>query len=221
MEEKERYIPGYVYRREHLYKLANMLAIITIFYNVIEGMVSISFGYVDGTVALFGFGVDSYVEVISGVGIWHMIQRASEGDFADMDLFEKRALKITGTAFYILAVGLALTAVIGFIRGHKPDSSFWGIVISIISIIAMWLLVHYKVDVGKKLNSDAILADAQCSKACLYLSITLLVSSLGYELTGIGGFDSAGALVLGVFSFKEGREAFQKAEGKKCSCSEK
>jgi hypothetical protein len=67
-----------------------------------------------------------------------------------------------------------------------------------------------------------LLADADCSKACMYLSIVLLVSSVAYEVTGIGGFDSIGAVGIALFSLKEGREAFDKAKGKAaCSCQGK
>ena len=85
----------------------------------------------------------------------------------------------------------------------------------------MWLLIHYKVKVGKQLKSQAILMDATCTKTCLYLSFVLLLSSAGYELTNIGGLDSMGAILIAVFSFKEGRESFQKARGITCcSCVE-
>jgi divalent metal cation (Fe/Co/Zn/Cd) transporter len=82
----------------------------------------------------------------------------------------------------------------------------------------MWLLIHYKIKVGKQLDSQAIVADAHCTRACLYLSIVLLLSSGGYELTGIGGFDSIGAIFIAGLSLKEGRESFQKAKGLSCSC---
>jgi divalent metal cation (Fe/Co/Zn/Cd) transporter len=82
----------------------------------------------------------------------------------------------------------------------------------------MWLLIHYKIKVGTQLDSQAIIADANCTKACLYLSIVLLLSSGGYELTGIGGLDSIGAIFIAGLSFKEGRESLQKAKGLSCSC---
>ena len=129
-------------------------------------------------------------------------------------------MKVTGTAFYILTAGLALTAVINFIGGHKPETTFWGIVISVISIFTMWLLIQQKLKVGKALDSSAIIADANCTKACLYLSVILLISSVGYELTGFGGLDSIGAVLIGYFAFKEGRESFEKAKGKSCSCED-
>jgi divalent metal cation (Fe/Co/Zn/Cd) transporter len=206
-------------QRETFYRWANALALITIFYNLIEGVVSVLFGYEDGTVALFGFGVDSFVEVISGLGIWHMIRRMRRNDSQDHDVFERTALKITGSAFYILTVALIGTALVNLYQGHKPATAFWGIVVAGVSILSMWLLIHYKLKIGRQFNSQALIADANCTRACMYLSVVLLISSIGYELTGIGMLDSLGAVGIAVLSFKEGREAFEKARGNlMCSC---
>lgn len=203
-----------------LYKTATILALITIFYNLIEGSVSVFLGFEDETLSLFGFGVDSFVEVISGIGVLHMLRRIKQNQDTTKDEFEITALKITGTAFYILTAGLAVTAVLNFIVGHEPETTFWGIIISVISIFTMWILIHYKLKIGLALNSSAIIADANCTKACLYLSVVLLISSAGYEITGFGGLDSIGAVLIGYFAFKEGRESFEKAKGKICSCDE-
>ena len=200
------------------YKRASLLAQITIFYNLIEGMVSVFFGVADETLSLFGFGIDSFVEVLSGIGIWNMVRRMRHNPEANPGPFEKKALQITGTAFYILAVGLVITAGISLYQGHRPETTFWGIVIGVISIFTMWALIYFKVKVGRELNSDAILEDANCTKACLYLSFTLLLASLGFELTGIGGIDSIGAILIAIFSFREGRESFEKSRGESCSC---
>jgi divalent metal cation (Fe/Co/Zn/Cd) transporter len=206
--------------RARLYRLASLLALITIFYNLGEGLVSVFFGLEDETVALFGFGLDSFVEVISGLGIWHMVRRVrNHGGEADPDRFERTALRITGTAFYLLAGGLTLTAAINLYTRHAPETTLWGIIIASVSILTMWLLIHYKMKVGRALGSDAIIADANCTKTCLYLSVILLLSSVGYEVTGVGGMDAAGALFIAWFSFREGREAFEKARGKGCACS--
>jgi len=206
-------------RRKRLFRIANILALITIFYNVLEGLFSVIFGLADETFTLFGFGLDSFVEVISGIGIWHMIRRIRHAEHDSLDTFEQRALKITGSAFYILAAGLIMTGVLHLIQGHKPETTFWGIVIALVSITSMWVLIHYKVKVGRALESQAILADASCTRTCLYLSIVLLLASAGFELTGIGGLDVAGTVLIAGFAFREGREAFEKAEGGTCTCS--
>ena len=203
---------------KELYRRASVLALITIFYNLAEGVVSVWFGSGDATISLFGFGLDSFVEVISGIGIWHLIRRLSQGDLADRDPFERQALRITGGAFYLLALGLALTALVSLSRGHRPDTTRWGIVVAIVSIAAMQALMHYKVKVGTALNSPAILADAACTRTCLRLSVVLLAASGGYALTGIGSLDSLGSLFIAFLCLREGREALQKARGLGCSC---
>jgi len=201
-----------------LYKRASLLAQITIFYNLIEGLISVFFGVADETLSLLGFGIDSFVEVLSGIGIWNMVRRIRHNPSANPSSFEKKALQITGTAFYMLGVGLLVTASINIYQGHRPVTTFWGIVIAVVSIFTMWILIHFKVKVGKQLSSDAILEDANCTKACLYLSFTLLLASVGFELTGIGGIDSVGAALIAVFSFREGRESFEKSRGESCHC---
>ena len=201
------------------YRWANALALITIVYNLAEGIVSVWFGYEDGTVSLFGFGIDSFVEVISGLGIWHMIRRMKQNSSARHDAFEKTALKVTGTAFYILTVSLIGIALVNLYQGHRPVTTFWGIIVAVISILSMWLLIHFKLKIGKQFDSQALIADANCSRACMYLSVVLLIASIGYELTGIGLLDSLGAIGIAAFSFREGREAFGKAKGEVvCNC---
>jgi divalent metal cation (Fe/Co/Zn/Cd) transporter len=207
-----------LHKNTRLYKWASALALITIFYNILEGIVSIYFGLADETIALFGFGLDSFVEVISGVGIWHMVRRLRQNGNENPDRFERQALQITGSAFYILTAVLLITSAVNLYQGHKPETALWGIIISGVSILTMWALIHYKTKVGRQLNSHAILADAACTKVCIQLSLILLLASAGYELTGIGGIDSIGAAGIAWLSFREGREAFQKAKGKACGC---
>ncbi len=212
-------IPQSLNERKPFYKWASALALVTIFYNVIEGCVSVFFGLQDGTVALFGFGLDSYVEVVSGIGIWHMIKRMKQDDSTNHDIFEKRALQITGGAFYVLAVGLVVTSAINIYQEYRPETTLWGIVVSVVSILCMWILVHYKVKIGRLYNSQALLADANCSKACVYLSVVLLISSVGYEVTSIGMLDSIGAIGIAGLACREGREAFEKSKGElTCDC---
>jgi len=206
-------------RNKALYQRAAVLALITIFYNIGEGLVSVIFGLEDESFALLGFGLDSFVEVASGIGIWHMIGRIRRNEGEQADRFERTALTVTGAGFYVLTVGLALSAAINLYRGHAPETTFWGIVISLVSICTMWLLIHYKVKVGKALNSQAILSDAACTRACLQLSVVLLIASVGYRLTGIGGFDSLGTFVIAGLCWREGKEAFDKARAGSFACS--
>jgi len=202
-----------------LYRRASYLALFTIIYNLIEGAVSVWFGAADETLALFGFGVDSFIEVISAIGVWHMLRRIRTNNGETRDEFEQRALRITGAAFYLLSAGLIATAAVNLYQQHRPEATLPGVVISSLSISFMWFLIHNKTKVGTALNSPAILADAACSRACVYLSLVLLAASLGYELTGIASLDALGALLISWLTWREGRESFQKAAGMDCLCS--
>ncbi len=195
------------------WKYALWLALFTIIYNFGEGLISIYFGVQDETLTLFGFGIDSFIEVMSGIGILAMVIRIRQNTDAPRSLFEQTALRITGTSFYILAAGLGTTAILNLFTAHKPTTTLPGLVISLISIASMWLLVIGKRKVGHTLKSSPILADANCTMVCIYMSIVLLLSSLIYQITGFGFIDSFGAIGLIYFSINEGKEAFQKAAG--------
>ena len=178
------------------------------------------FGAEDETLALFGFGVDSFVEVISGIGIAHMILRMQYAKVVTRDRFEKKALRITGSVFYLLALGLITGSVLNIIYQVKPDTTLVGIIVSVISIGTMYWLMRSKLKVGKALKSDAIIADANCTKTCFYLSFILLASSGLYEIFNIAYFDVLGSLGIAYFAFAEGREAFEKVKTGNLACCE-
>ena len=203
----------------NLVKKAFILSLITIFYNIAEGIISIYFGTGDETLALLGFGVDSFVEVISGIGIAHMILRMRYSKVQSRDSFEKTALKITGTSFYLLTIGIIIGSVFNIINDVKPTTTIPGIVVASISILTMYWLMSSKLKVGKELKSDAIIADANCTKTCFYLSFILLGASGLYELFNIAYFDIIGSLGIAYFAFSEGKEAFEKVKSGNFSCS--
>jgi divalent metal cation (Fe/Co/Zn/Cd) transporter len=195
------------------------LSIITIGYNIIEGLVSVYFGSTDDTLVLLGFGVDSFVEVISGIGILHMVLRMQRSEIKDFDKFERLALRITGVAFLLLAAGLVVGSILNVVNKTKPETTLAGIIIAAVSICTMYFLMQYKLKTGKALNSEAIIADAHCTKTCLYLSFILLASSLLYEFFKISYIDVAGSLGIAWYAFSEGRESLEKARKNQLSCS--
>ena len=205
-------------QEQKFYITAYWLSLFTIFYNIIEGIVSMFLGYEDETLSLFGFGADSFIEVISGIGIAVMIRRIRQNPDSSKGMFEITALKITGMAFYLLSAGLIAGIVLNLVSHHKPQTTLWGVIISIVSIIVMLWLMNAKKRVGRQLNSHPIIADANCTKICVYMSVVLLVSSLIYELTGFAYADVIGAAGLTYFSISEGKEAFEKAKGKEYCC---
>lgn len=199
-------------------KTAYYLSVFTIVYNIAEGIISVAFGYKDETLTLFGFGIDSFIETISASGIFYMVINLKRGSNNTDNQFEKRALRITGWSFYILAAGLVTGALITIVTGEKPHSTIPGVIISLFSIVFMIYLVSAKRKVGKAIHSDALISDANCNLVCIYMSVILLISSVIYEVFHIGYIDAAGTLGLAFFSIREGKEALQKVKTGKCAC---
>lgn len=157
-------------------------------------------------------GEGGFIEVISGLGIAHLVIRIRRYPDSNKDRFERAALRITGFAFYTLVLGLVLTSFYNIWIQHKPVTTLWGI---LISILIMWFLAVAKRSVGNKLNSEPILSDANCTLICVYMSVILLVSNGIYALFNVPYMDSIGTLGLAYFLFKEGKECFEKANSEK------
>lgn len=201
-----------------LLNAALALAVITVFYNVLEGLASVFFGAAEGSLSLFGFGLDSFVEVVSGIGVWHMVARMKSQGLERRDAFEKTALRVTAIAFFVLSAALVAGAIDTVFAHRKPESTLWGLIISCISIASMVGLMAAKLSVGKRLGSDAIVADAHCTRTCIYLSVVLLASSVLYMAFRLEYIDAAGGLGIAILSFLEGKESWEKAKGKDCDC---
>jgi divalent metal cation (Fe/Co/Zn/Cd) transporter len=204
---------------QRLYRVTFALSLFTIGYNVLEGLLSIYFGWQDGTLALFGFGVDSFIEVVSGLGIAHMVLRVQRNPGSSRDPFERTALRITGYSFYVLTAGLLVSAGVNAWTHHRPETTWVGVIVALVSIVVMSGLVVAKQRAGRQLNSPSILADANCTKVCVYMSVVLLVTSGLYEWTGWPYFDVLGTVGLAYFAFSEGREAVENAASDDlCGC---
>jgi divalent metal cation (Fe/Co/Zn/Cd) transporter len=203
------------------YKKAFALAVFTIIYNLIEGVVAVYFGVEDGSLTLSGFGIDSFIEMISGLGIAHMIIRIRSNPGTTRDTFERTALRITGISFYLLALGLVISAIRNLITHEQPGTTVAGLVISVISIAIMIALMRSKLSVGRALGSAPVIADARCTKICIYMSLVLLASSAIYELTKFSWIDPVGSLGLAWLSIQEGRESMQKSHNTSpCGCEQ-
>jgi divalent metal cation (Fe/Co/Zn/Cd) transporter len=202
-----------------LFKKAFALSLFTVFYNIAEGVVSIVLGVKDETLSLFGFGADSFIEVMSGLGITFMILRIRRYPDSPKSRFEITALRITGTAFILLSAGLLSGVVLNVVYQRKPETTLWGIIISLVSLVVMYWLMSSKKTVGRDLESEPVIADAKCTMVCIYMSLVLLISSLVYELTGFAYADVIGAGGLIYLSVKEGIESFEKASKTADNCA--
>lgn len=166
-----------------LYKTALALSYFTIAYNLSEGLIAMGLGFKDETLSLFGFGVDSMIEMVSGLGIMQMVLRIGRNPHSEVPGFEVTSLRITGYGFLVLAVGLVVGIIFNIIQHHTPETTIWGAVIALVSIVVMVLLYRAKIRVGRGLQSEPMLADASCTLICIYMSLVLLIASAVYELS--------------------------------------
>jgi cation diffusion facilitator family transporter len=199
-----------------LHKRALFLSYFTVGYNILEGLVSILAGVIAGSIALVGFGLDSFVESLSGgVMIWRFTQHgklSKEGE----EKIEKKAVKLVGYTFFILGLYVLYESVKKLYFREIPDPTLLGIIIAIVSIIVMPLLFLMKYRTGKAIGSRSLMADSKETLACLLLSVALLIGlGLNY-LFGLWQADPIVALGIVLFLFKEGYSTLKEEE--LCSC---
>lgn len=189
-----------------LHKKALFLSYFTVGYNILEGAVSIFAGILAGSIALVGFGLDSFVESLSGgVMIWRFHQQKDLSEEEEEKL-EKRATRLVACTFFILGAYVLYESVKKLLVHEIPEPSIIGMAVAVASIIVMPVLFTMKYRTGMQLKSKSLIADSKETLACLFLSIALLVGlGLNY-LFGFWQADPIVGLIVVVFLAREGYE---------------
>lgn len=187
------------------------LEYLTVGWNVVEGLVAVGAGILAGSIALIGFGVDSFVETISGgVLIWRLSAEARGNlDEEAVERVEERAERVVGVAFLLLAAYVAFEAIRSLLNNEEPQASPIGIALTGLSIVVMLWLARAKRRTGEALGSRALVADAQQTYACWYLSVVTLVGLALNALFGLWWADPVAALGIVVILVREGVEAIR------------
>lgn len=189
--------------RLRLGRRAQLLAAASVAYNVIEAVIAISAGVVAGSIALVGFGLDSVVEVSSGLIIlWQFRHRMPETR-------ERQALRMMAVAFFALAAYVTVESVRALVGGHDPERSTVGIALAAVSLAVMPCLSWAQRRTGKALGSNAVVADSTQTLLCTYLSAVLLGGLLLNAALGWSWADPVAGLVIAAVAVKEGREAWR------------
>ena len=184
---------------------------LTVGWNTAEGLIAIAAGVAAGSIALIGFGADSFVETISGgVLIWRLSAEASGRlDDEAVERVEHRAERLVGTAFLVLAAYVVFEAIRSLVTNEEPQSSPIGIVLTAVSILVMLWLARAKRATGQALESRALVADAQQTYACWYLSVVTLAGLGLNTLFGWWWADPVAALGIVGLLVREGLEALK------------
>jgi len=183
------------------------LEYLTIGWNVLEGIVAVASGVVAGSIALVGFGIDSFIETSSGgILLWRL---RAEHRGASAEKLEHQALKLVGLSFLLLAAYVAVDSIKSLAEREQPERSLVGIGVAVFSIIVMPWLAHQKRKAAGKLNSAALQADSRQASLCSYLSAILLGGLVLNATLGWWWADPVAALVMVPIIAKEGLKAFQ------------
>lgn len=191
-----------------LLRRALWLALFTVGWNLVEGVVAITAAALADSRALVGFGVDSFVESISAaVLIWRL--RVEQGSPERAEQVEQRALRLIGFAFFALAAVVAIESARSLLAGDRPESSAIGIALTALSLVVMPVLASAKRRTGEALGQRSITADSAQTLACAYLSAVVLAGLTLNAALGWWWADPVAALGVAAFLVQEGREAFE------------
>jgi divalent metal cation (Fe/Co/Zn/Cd) transporter len=190
-------------RRATLHRRVRLIVGFTITYNVIEGIVAISAGAAASSAALIGFGLDSFIEVLSALAVaWQFTRKEPER-------WEKPTVRAIGIAFFALAAYVTVDAILALVGVEPVEHSPLGIAIAVASLVVMPALAWFQFRTGGELGSKSVQADAKQLLLCVYLSGTVLIGLLLNSLFGWWWADSIAALVVAFLAVREGIEAWR------------
>jgi len=166
-----------------------------------------------GSTALWGFGLDSFVESLSGaVMIWRFwkYDLAEEGD--QFERVERKAARLVAVSFFVLGGYVIVDAGVSLSQHETPEASLIGIGLAIASLIVMPVLFLAKYRLGQSIGSRSLVADSKETLACVVLSVALLIGLAAYAVWHIWWLDSVTAIVIAVLIVREGFETWKEAE---------
>lgn len=179
----------------------------TIFYNIFEGVVAIAAGLIASYISLIGFGIDSGIEVFAAALVLTRLRAQFYGGEFD-ETKERRALKLIGLTFFMLAIFVSFLSIRNLVLGSIPRVSEVGIALTLLSLLIMPFLANLKMKTGKQLGSILLIADAKETRLCAWLSVSTLAGLVSFNLFGWVWLDSVTSLVIAGFAIMEGREAW-------------
>lgn len=189
------------------------LEYLTVGWNVIGGLVASAAAIGAGSVALLGFGLDSFVEAASaGILVWRLRKESHSASPDEMERLDRRARRLVGVSLYVLAAFILLDAARALWIRERPEPSRIGIAITALSIGVIAWLSRAKRRVAVALGSRALESDAFQTSACWWLSVITLAGVLLNAVTGWWWADPAAAIGMTPMLFREAREAWHGEE---------
>jgi divalent metal cation (Fe/Co/Zn/Cd) transporter len=191
-------------------RIAFWLVLVTLAYNIVEAGVALSFGVVDDSIALFGFGLDSVIECAAATAmLWHLSQERRGVSAQVLEQNEHRVHRFVGWTFIALALYVSFESVISLWRHEIPQVSVVGIILAAASLTIMPIVAMAKLRAAREIGSAALRAEAKETLACSYLSFILLLGLGANAVFAWWWMDPVAALAMVPWLLKEGREGIR------------
>jgi divalent metal cation (Fe/Co/Zn/Cd) transporter len=182
----------------------------TMAYNVVEGVVALWAGIKAQSIALVGFGLDSYIECAAAAALlWRLTLEARGADSETVERSEQRVHRFIGATFIALALYVLGQAGWTLLTREGPLESLVGIILAVASLVIMPLVAWGKLHAAKVINSAALREEAKETLACSYLSFTLLLGLVANAMAGWWWADPLAALLMVPWLVKEGIEGLR------------
>jgi len=165
------------------------LIVLTIIYNIVEGLAALYLGIKNNSTSLLGFGFDSIIEITASlVAIWGVSSQNKN--------VERKSEKLISYSFLALAIFIFIKSAYDLFNITKPEATLLGVVLATVSILVEGPLSYKKLQLGKKLNNQVLIAEAKETLFCLNLSILVILGiGLNY-LFNVWYFDPIAALLM-------------------------
>jgi len=181
------------------FEQSKKLIILTILYNLVEGIFALYFGLESNSTSLLSFGLDSFIEITaSGIALW--------GVTSKNETSHTQAEKLIAYSFLLLIVFILTKSSFDLININKPETSFYGVILAVVSILVEGPLAYRKLKLGRLLNNNVLIAEAKETLFCLNLSVLVIIGVGVNYLFGLWYFDPIAALFMIPWLFKEFRE---------------
>jgi divalent metal cation (Fe/Co/Zn/Cd) transporter len=187
--------------RQVLVRRGFLLEYLTLGWNVVGIIILAIAAIVARSVALAGFGLDSLIEIgASTVVIWEL-----SGTGEDR---QRRALRMIGYAFAVLALYLLTQSTFVLVTGYHPRHSLPGIAWTAVTAIAMFGLAAGKARVGRELDNPVLRTEGRVTTIDGILAVAVLAGLTLNAAVGWWWADPSAGYVLVYYAAREVRQIF-------------
>jgi divalent metal cation (Fe/Co/Zn/Cd) transporter len=190
------------------------LEVVTVVWMTAEAGIALVAGLMAGSVLLVAFGLDSVVELLSGVVLlWRLSAESGGAGIEKVELLEVFTARISAGLLVLLCGFVVVTSLAGLATGFRPGDSVLGVAVAAVAVVAMPMLALAKTRANRLIGSASLRADIAETITCSYMAgVTLVGVGLGMVL-GLWWVQYVGALALLIWLVPETREAFEAARG--------